>query len=162
MEMFGDVVPRSWVRDRAFFRELPDLLEEVFGPVRHVEERGSQWSPAIEGHVKDGTLVVRADLPGVDPQHVDVSLDGTQLRIAGERKVEEQKDANGARYSEVRYGRFERILTVPEGLDPEKVTARYANGVLEVTAPLRPERTARKVPIQTADPTPEAGAKRAA
>src|SRR5437773_1574795 len=58
------------------------------------------------------------------------------------------KRKEGRRFSEVRYGRFERSLTVPAGLDPEKVTARYENGVLEVTAPLPPGFASRKVPIQ--------------
>ena len=62
-----------------------------------------------------------------------VSLEGTTLTISGERRSEREQRENGRRLSEVRYGRFERSLTVPDGIDPEKVTARYENGVLEVT-----------------------------
>jgi HSP20 family protein len=172
--MFGDLIPRAWTRDRSFTRELTDLhrgldtlFDDVFGPPqRSTSEReparSGAWWPAIEGHMKDGALVVRADLPGVDPQHVEVSLDGDTLRISGERKVEEQKEEQGARYSEVRYGRFERTLTVPEGLDPEKITARYTNGVLEVTAPLPEARTPRKVQIEVGGAAPESGGKKAA
>ncbi len=148
--MFGDLVPRSWTRELA---ALDTLFEDVFGPRRTDAPHARQWWPAIEGHVKDDTLVVRADLPGVDPQHVEVSLDGTELRIAGERKFEQHEDTKGSRYSEVRYGRFERTLTVPEGLDAEKMTARYTNGVLEITAPVAAARTPRKVPIEVSGPT---------
>ena len=64
-----------------------------------------------------------------------VSLEGTTLTTSGERRSEREQRDNGRRLSEVRYGRFERSLTVPDGIDPEKVTARYENGVLE--APYR-------------------------
>src|SRR5437016_2953425 len=73
---------------------------------------------------------------------------GTTLTISGVRRSEREGKEDGHRFSEVRYGRFERSLTVPAGLDPEKVTARYENGVLEVTAPLPPGFASRKVPIQ--------------
>jgi len=102
----------------------------------------------VEAHTRDGKLVVRCDLPGVDPSDVDVSLEGTTLTISGVRRSEREGKEDGHRFSEVRYGRFERSLTVPAGLDPEKVTARYENGVLEVTAPLPPGFASHKVPIQ--------------
>ena len=91
---------------------------------------------------------MRCDLPGVDPSEVEVSLEGTTLTIAGERRAEREGTEGGHRFSEVRYGRFERSLTVPEGLDPEKVTARYENGVLEASAPLPADFASRRIPIQ--------------
>ena len=75
------------------------------------------------------------------------SAGGIIIPDTAKEKPQEGKE-EGRRFSEVRYGRFERSLTVPAGLDPEKVTARYENGVLEVTAPLPPGFASRKVPIQ--------------
>ena len=77
-----------------------------------------------------------------------VSLEGTTLTISGERRSEREEKGEGRRFGEVRCGRFERSLTVPDGIDPEKVTARYENGVLEVTLPLPAGHAPRRVPIQ--------------
>jgi len=91
---------------------------------------------------------VRADLPGVDPKDVEVSLEGDTLTISGERRSKSERE--GGRYSEVRYGRFERSMRLSEGLDPEKVTAKYANSVLELTVSLPKEgAAARKIPVKT-------------
>ena len=154
--MLGRLIPKSWAIDmpRSFFRDVSDLdrdldalFEGVFRPLGAAESGGTWW-PSVEAQTRDGKLVVRCDLPGVDPSDVDVSLEGTTLTISGVRRSEREGKEEGRRFSEVRYGRFERSLTVPAGLDPEKVTARYENGVLEVTAPLPPGFASRKVPIQ--------------
>jgi HSP20 family protein len=155
--MLGSLVLRSWFREmpRSLFHDLSDLdsfFDSAFG--RRTEE-GSAWWPLVESYTKDGQLILRCDLPGVDPKDVDVSLEGNVLTIRGERRAEHEGDA----YREVRYGRFERTLTMPEGLDPEKIKARYVNGVLEVTVPA-PAATTRKVPIEIEQH--EASSKRAA
>lgn len=129
-------------------RDLDSLFESVFGPMdRRGEERGGWW-PSVEAHQANDKLTVRCDLPGVDPKDVEVSLEGDTLTISGERRTNSQREEDGGRYSEMRYGRFERVLRVPDGLDPEKVTARYASGVLEITAPLPKDRGTRKVAVQ--------------
>src|SRR5512147_1849115 len=89
----------------------------------------TDWTPRVDTFVKDDKIVVRADVPGVDPKQVDISLEGNVLTIRGERKAQEEK----ADYREVYYGRFERRIRVPNGTEPEKISAKYTNGVLEVT-----------------------------
>ena len=159
------LIPRTWDAPGSFFGDLSDLhrgldalFEGVFEPTgRKREERGGWW-PHVEAHRADGNLVVRCDLPGIEPKDVEVSLEGDTLTITGERRAEKHE---AERYSEVRYGRFERTLRLPEGLDPEKVTARYTNGVLEVTVPLPKETAARKIPVETAQvegPSPKKAA----
>ena len=130
------------------WREFDSLFDRVFGGGDSPAAEGNRgWWPSVESWVRDDALHVRVDLPGIDPKDVEVTLDGNTLTVHGERKAEEA--AKGG-YREVRYGRFERQFTVPRGLDPEKVTAEYRNGVLEVTAPLPARVTGRKVPVQTA------------
>ena len=146
MKMLNSLIPKAWANDmpRSLFRGLFDLdrdLDTLF-------ESGGTWWPAVEARTKDGELVLRCDLPGVDPSDIEVSLEGTTLTISGERRSEREEKEEGRRFSEVRYGRFERSLTVPDGMDPEKVTARYENGVLEVTVPLPAGHASRRVPIQ--------------
>jgi HSP20 family protein len=102
----------------------------------------------VEARQENDKLTVRCDLPGVDPKDVEVSLEGDTLTISGERRTDSKREKDGGRYSEKRYGRFERVLRVPDGLDPEKLTARYASGVLEITVPSPKDRRSRNIPVQ--------------
>ena len=87
----------------------------------------------VESYTGDGRYVVRADLPGVDPEEdIEVKLDGDVLTIHGERREEEHGDG----HSEVRYGSFTRSLRLPKGADANDVTARYDAGVLTVSMPM--------------------------
>lgn len=84
----------------------------------------------IEQFVKDGKLIVRAELPGVDPdKDIDVSLHDGYLTIKGERK-EEMKDEH---HSEFMYGSFSRTIALPNGFDQKSVHAQYKDGILEVS-----------------------------
>jgi HSP20 family protein len=137
--------PRSIFRDLGSFqREFDSLFEGVFGnrPVETVAD----WAPRVETFVKNDALHVRADLPGVDPKAVDISIEGDTLRIAGERKAEHEEAA----YREVSYGRFERHVRVPDGTDASKITAKYAHGVLEITVPL-PKPVSRKIDVEVSN-----------
>lgn len=87
----------------------------------------------VESYAEEGTYVVRADLPGVDPEKdIDVRLDGDVLTIHGERR--EEAHDNG--HSEVRYGSFTRSVRLPKGADVKDVKANYDAGVLEVSVPM--------------------------
>ncbi len=89
-------------------------------------------------------------LAGVDPKDIEVNLQGSNLTVSGEQKVsEEKKDADFV-YQEFAYGRFERSITLPEGVDTSKLTAEYKNGVLEIAAPMSANALPRKVEIKTA------------
>jgi HSP20 family protein len=124
-------------------REIDSLFTGVFG--NRPNGSDADWTPHVESYVKDETLHVRADLPGIDPKAVDVSVEENILTISGERKSEHEEAA----YREVRYGRFERRLRVPEGIDPAKIAATYTNGVLEITVPI-PKPVSRKVTVNVA------------
>jgi HSP20 family molecular chaperone IbpA len=102
----------------------------------------------IEDYIEDGTYVIRAELPGIDPdQDVELSLQGDTLTIRGERR-EEEKARNR---HEFHYGAFERTLMVPAGTKAEDIRASYADGVLELRVPLREtEVEPRRIPVQRA------------
>lgn len=86
----------------------------------------------VESYTEDGTFVLRADLPGVDPdQDIEVSVAGDVLTMRAERREQEHDGA----HSEVRYGSFTRSVRLPQGSRTEDVTARYDAGVLVVTVP---------------------------
>jgi HSP20 family molecular chaperone IbpA len=101
----------------------------------------------VEDYVEEGTYVLRADMPGIDPEKdVEVILEGDMVTIHGERR-EEQKDKN---HHELHYGSFSRSVQLPQGTKPEEVVAKYVDGVLEVRIPMASaeEVASRKVPIQ--------------
>jgi HSP20 family protein len=103
--------------------------------------------PAIETFVRDGNLVIRADLPGIKPEDVDLSIEGDRLTITGDRKDERENNEKGTRYREVTYGRYHRAVTLPSRIDADSVEATFKHGVLEVTLKAPSELVAKKVPI---------------
>jgi len=143
------------MRDLDTLREhLDDLFERLSGRFFGPGERDrSVWGtealvPALESHVDKDTLIIKADLPGIDPKEVSISVTGNQLTIAGERKREEKKEEKDYFYREVAYGKFSRSMTLPEGVDADQVKASYKNGVLEITMPAPKQVTGKKIQIE--------------
>jgi HSP20 family protein len=133
-----------------FERRMADLFERFFGPwERERSIWGTEgWAPAIESKVDNGNLIIKADLPGIDPKEVSISVLGNQLTIEGERKREEKKEEKDYFYQEVSYGKFSRTIPLPEGVEAEKVKANYKNGVLEITLPALKQLASKKVQIE--------------
>lgn len=106
------------------------------------------WAPAIEMYEKNNHFVVKAELPGVKKEDVDISITGDTLTIKGERKTsKEVKDEDYYR-CESHYGSFSRSITLPAAVDPKKIEASYENGVLEVQLPKARESVPTKVEIK--------------
>jgi HSP20 family protein len=82
---------------------------------------------------KEGDLVVRAEMPGVKPEDVEVAVHNGVLTISGERKVDQEEERAGYYVRELRHGSFRRSMLLPEGVEEEKIHARYQDGILEVT-----------------------------
>ena len=114
-----------------FGRYWPDrLLGEVGSMLDHIK---------VEEYVDDGTLVVRAEIPGVDPdEDIDISVDGGRLTIRAERRseFEEKEEDAGTFRSEFRYGSFSRVVSLPEGADVDEIEASYTDGILTVRVPM--------------------------
>ena len=132
-------------------REMNQLFSRFFG---EGEQGGNQWLsrsesyvPQIESKVRENTLYVRADLPGIDPKDVEVTVEGTHLTLRGQRKAEHEGSEDGYLHREVQYGSFVRSFTIPEGVKAEEIQAKYHNGVLELSVPLPAEMQPKKVNI---------------
>ncbi|MCS6925835.1 MAG: Hsp20/alpha crystallin family protein [Candidatus Binatia bacterium] len=135
-------------------RRMEDLFERVFGerfPSLWDTERGvwreEEWIPAVESHVEDGELVVKADLPGIDPKDVSISVTGNQLTIEGERKREEKKEKKNYFYRELQYGKFSRTMTLPSGVETDKIKATYKDGVLDIRMPAPKDLAPKRIQI---------------
>ncbi len=94
------------------------------------------WAPRLESYQKDGSYVIRADLPGVDAKNVHVTVEDGFLTIEGERKADREVKKKDVRRKEVFYGSFRRSMAIPKGLKVEEIKAKYHKGVLEISAPL--------------------------
>jgi HSP20 family protein len=139
--MFGELMRWNPADELStWHRDIDELFGHFFG--RNETPVGS-WMPRIETYRKENDYVVRLDLPGVDPKAVDVQTEGNLLTIKGERKTETQN----ADYQETSYGRFERSVSLPQGVEADKIVARYEHGVLEIRVPLPAQLTGRKIPV---------------
>ncbi|MGC1678439.1 MAG: Hsp20/alpha crystallin family protein [Candidatus Binataceae bacterium] len=137
------------------FRELERIARRWESPfLRAFEDIEDNYNeafmPAVESYVKDGNLVVRADVPGLELKDLDVSVLRNVLTIKGERKCEKEVKKEDYLRREVSYGSFERRMSLPDGAAADQVKANFKNGVLEITVPMAKEATAKKVQIESA------------
>ncbi len=119
--------------------EVNRMFDDAFGGLmrrpggRQTGAELTEWAPAVDVLQRDGDLVVRAELPGVSPEDVDITLHNRVLTISGQRREEQEEQRGGYYVRERRSGSFSRSMTLPEGVDEDSIRARYENGVLEVT-----------------------------
>jgi len=145
---------RRELREWEPFRELDewhhsidDLFSRFMGG-RPFAGTAFESLPSLESYKKNGNLVVRVDLPGVEPKEVDISITGNVLTVKGERKHKEEVKEGEYVRQETAYGTFERSLTLPEGVEPDKIKATYDKGVLEIAMPLPKQLAEKKVAVQ--------------
>jgi HSP20 family protein len=135
-------------RGRGFYDPLSEmnrLFAQVFGLTRNQgasdqrADRGSRstqeitaWAPAIDVIQRDDDLVVRAELPGVTPDEVDITIQNNVLTISGRISEEREEEREGYLVRERRTGMFRRSLQLPQEVDEDDVSARFEDGVLEV------------------------------
>jgi HSP20 family protein len=117
--------------------EVDRLFNEMLGGRGRGRQGGqhlAQWAPAVDVLTKDGDLLIRAELPGLKQEDVDITLQNGILTISGEHKIDQEEERRGGYHvRERRYGSFRRSMTLPEGVDDSKIHARFEDGVLEVT-----------------------------
>ncbi len=108
-----------------------------------------RWVPPMDLAETDDQLVLRADLPGLERDEIEIEVKDNVLTISGERKAEHEKKGEGYHRIERSFGRFSRSLGLPRGIDAKRVTASFENGVLEVRMPKPEERKATRIEIAT-------------
>lgn len=108
------------------------------------------WSPEVEMFEREGDLVVRADLPGLTKDDINVEVGDGGITIEGERRGQSEEKREGFYHSERHYGKFYRRLPLPEGINPAEANATFRDGVLEITmeAPKPKDTKSRRLPIQ--------------
>jgi HSP20 family protein len=143
---------RSWSDPFDALRRFTDRLDRwplapFWGPPAETATRrrglAGLWAPQIESFQRGDQFVVRADLPGLTKDDIRVELEDDALVIAGERTTEEEHDDDGFYSSERSYGRFCRVVPLPDGAIQDSAKASFNNGVLEVTLHASPRETPR-------------------
>jgi HSP20 family protein len=121
-------------RERPMFAELMDWLEGEFPALPIMRPFTGGQLMRVEDYVSEGQYVVRAELPGIDPEKdVEITVDDGVLTVKAERREEKKESGR----SEFRYGSFTRSVTLPTGADEENVAASYRDGILEVRTPIK-------------------------
>lgn len=110
----------------------------------------ADWAPAVDIVEEKDRFVLRADVPGVDPADIDVSMDNGVLTVSGERRTKARTEDDGFRRVERSFGRFYRRFNLPETADAEGIKATSSNGILEISIPKQPEVKARRITVEAA------------
>ncbi|MEQ8234091.1 MAG: Hsp20/alpha crystallin family protein [Gammaproteobacteria bacterium] len=133
-------------------RRLQDEMNRAFGSALTSNEDSSasavsHWVPAVDVHEEADRYVIVADVPGVEPDAIEVSMENGILTISGERRDERRSENGGAHRVERVYGSFYRRFTLPDTADAERVEARSTHGVLEISIPKKAQVQPKKIKV---------------
>jgi len=146
------------------FRGAATLQEQVNRLFNDVFERNqnesslSTWAPAVDIYETEQELVVKADLPDVDPKELDIRVENNVLTIRGERKFEKNVSQDNYLRVERTYGAFSRSFSLSNTVNPEAIKAEYRNGVLSLAIPKREEAKPKQIKVNVGTPAVAAAA----
>jgi HSP20 family protein len=138
------------------FTTLQNEMNRLFGSVFDEPAAGNggtlrRWMPAMDLLETESHFVLRADLPGMSEEDVNIEVEERVLTVSGERKAEHKENKDSYQRIERAFGSFSRSLTLPDGVDAEAVSASFDRGVLEVQIPKPEQRKPRKISIEVGD-----------
>lgn len=139
-----------WTLMNLLQRDFDQLASQRLGYGRSDEVGNSvaDWVPAVDIVEEKQRFVLRADLPGVAPENIAVNMENGVLSLSGERSTESHEDIDGLKRFERASGRFFRRFNLPDTADADAISARSANGILEVIIPKQPEVQARRITVE--------------
>jgi len=128
-------------------RQFDPFVREFEALVRGTPQQDRGWAPAVDVFEREGALVVRALVPGVSPDDLDIRVEDGKLTIAGTR-ASDQSEKGSVYRREIQYGSFARTIVLPERADVSAIKASHRDGVLEVTVPKPAELQPHKIAIE--------------
>ncbi len=132
-------------------RLFDTFVREPFGAIDWPSVSQERWTPVIDIAEGDEDVIVRAELPGIDPKDLDVSISGNQLVLTGEKKESAEDEGKDFYHSEARYGVFRRSVPLPEDIDCEDVDAKFVNGVLTLRLKKSQPATPKRIKVKIED-----------
>ncbi len=136
-----------WRRLRSLEDEMDSLFGRVMGKEPQAAEEG-MWAPLVDVKETKTDVVVKAEIPEINAEDVDITVEKDILTIRGERKFEDEKKEQDYHYVERSYGSFVRSLRLPKEVDETKTKATYKDGVLTITMPKKKEEKAKQVKVE--------------
>jgi HSP20 family protein len=130
--------------------EMNRFFDDFFGEHQHGLAEGA-WLPAVDVSETDDEFVVRAELPGMSQEDIDINVQDNILTLKGEKKQEQKEDKENFYRLERSYGSFSRSFTLPAGVNPDDIKANFKDGVLEVTMPKTEAAKPKKIAITAGD-----------
>jgi HSP20 family protein len=121
------------------FETLDRFLNRAFIPWEGKVEAEAMTTPALELENTENAVIVRAELPGIDPKDLDIEVTADRVSMRGERRQESRSEEKGVLRTEFSYGSFERAVRLPARVDNAAVKAEYKDGILTLTLPKHPE-----------------------
>ncbi len=132
------------------FADFGELRQRVEGMLHGASIAGEGgWTPSVDVLRKDGDLILRADLPGIKPDEVKVTVEDDVLTVSGEHTEEDIEEGDNYMRRERRFGSFSRSMTLPTGIEAKDIKSTTKDGVLEVTIPLSASKAKKPVEIET-------------
>ena len=131
------------MKPEPFSREIDRVFDAFFGQT----DQARRWVPPVDLVEAEDHFVLRADLPGLSEGDVQIEVQDGTLTISGERKAEHEQREKGWYRIERSFGRFSRSLSLPDGVDPDRIQASFSHGVLEVRIPKPEERKPRRIEV---------------
>ncbi len=138
--------PTGWGLLENFRREMDDLMARFFGEETATEGLMT-WTPRVDVEETEKEIVIKADIPGVDPKNIEIAIENNVLTVRGERKEEREEKKKNYHRVERFMGSFYRAIPLPPGVDAEKVTATSSNGVITITVPKKPEAQPKRITV---------------
>jgi HSP20 family protein len=137
-----------------------ELFRDEWWPSGRAGAGAGSWGsfePAVDVFEEKNAIMLKADLPGMRPEDVEISVDGNVLSIRGERKFEHEEKEEGFRRVERRYGSFHRSFTLPDTVDFDKIDANMSQGTLTVSLPKSPKAQPRRIGVKSSEAAGEKG-----
>jgi len=139
---------KNELRESRIFPEISTFFDDFFSDFPLAARRTDEsWMPSVDIMEKDGEMILRCEIPGVNEKDIDLKIEGNVLTLKGEKKHENENKGDNYHRVESYYGAFSRSFTLPQTVDTEKIRADCKNGVLTVTIPQKPEVRPREIPV---------------
>ncbi len=129
-------------------RELDHAFGDAFNAPAASGDRNIAWIPAVDVHEEISRFVVRADVPGVEPKDIEVTAENGTLTVRGQRNFEKSATTQGFERLERVEGAFMRRFTLPDNVQTDRIAAKFAHGVLEITIPKQPQAEPKRIAVE--------------